>query len=234
MPTNVYINNFESTAEQRLIEDLITESIKFYGRDFYYIPRKQSGSYDQIYGEDPRKTFEHAHLIEMDIKNAEGCGGERDIVSRFGLEIRDQTTLSVSMRRFADLIHSNPHLGGMGITRPREGDLLYFDFTQPDPTTGEKKGHFLEIQFVDDEALYYQAGALQVFDLRCETFTYSNEDFTTGVEKIDRAFSNTVSTYVTTGNAMPTGIMHDNTLIEDEANLVLDLSEDSPFGDFGS
>ena len=50
MPTNQYINNFGHTQEQSLIEDLIIESIKFYGRDFYYIPRKQSGSFDQLYG----------------------------------------------------------------------------------------------------------------------------------------------------------------------------------------
>tara|TARA_Y100000996_G_scaffold151836_2_gene117011 strand:+ start:1403 stop:2104 length:702 start_codon:yes stop_codon:yes gene_type:complete len=233
MPTNVYINSFDSSAEQRLVEDLITESIKFYGRDFYYIPRKKSDDFDQIYGEDPRKSFPYAHIIEMYVKNVEGFAGERDIVGRFGLEIRDQTTLTVASRRFGDLITANPHLSGMGITRPREGDLIYFDFTQPDPTTGEKQGQFLEIQFVDDEAIYYQAGGLQVYDLRCETFTYSNEDFSTGVEAIDRAFSNTTSTLVYTGNTMPSDVTADNTLIETEANQVLDLSEDSPFGDFG-
>ena len=100
MPTNHYINNFENAQEQKLLNDLVEESIKFYGRDFYYIPRKESGSVDQLYGEDPRKSFTEAHIIEMYIKNVEGFEGEGDLIGRFGLEIRDQTTLTVAIRRF--------------------------------------------------------------------------------------------------------------------------------------
>ena len=233
MPTNVYINNFESSSEQSLIESLIIESIKFYGRDFYYIPRKQSGSFDQLYGEDPRKTFTEAHLIEMYIKNVEGFEGEGDLISRFGLEIRDQTTLTVAIRRFEELLAGTPGLSAMGLTRPREGDLIFMDFVRPDPKYPGAAGMFFEIQFVEHEALYYQADALQVYDLRCETFTYSNEDFTTGVDVIDAAFANGVSTYVTTGNTMPSSIIADNVIIENEAASILDLSETSPFGDFG-
>jgi hypothetical protein len=92
---------------------------------------------------------------------------------------------------------------------------------------------FFEIQFVEHEAMFYQAGSLQTYDLRCETFTYSNETFDTGVDAIDAAFANGVSTYVTTGNTMPSGIMADNVKIEAEAASILDLSETSPFGDFG-
>ena len=233
MPTNVYINNFESSPEQRLVESLIIESIKFYGRDFYYIPRKQSGSFDQLYGEDPRKTFTEAHLIEMYIKNVEAFEGEGDLASRFGLEIRDQTTLTVAIRRFEALLAGNPGLSAIELTRPREGDLIFMDFVRPDPKSPGAAGMFFEIQFVEHEAIFYQTGALQVYDLRCETFTYSNEDFATGVEIIDAAFANGVSSYVTTGNTMPSSITSDNTIIEAEANAILDLSEDSPFGEFG-
>ena len=233
MPTNLYINNFDSSPEQRLIEDLIIESIKFYGRDFYYIPRKESGSFDQIYGEDPRKSFEEAHLIEMYIKNVEGFEGEGDLLGRFGLEIRDQTTLTVAIRRFEELLVGNSGLSAMGLTRPREGDLIFMDFVRPDPKYPGKAGMFFEIQFVEHEAMFYQAGSLQTYDLRCESFTYSNETFATGVDAIDAAFANGVSSYVTTGNTMPNSITADNFKIEDEAASILDLSETSPFGDFG-
>lgn len=188
--------------------------------------------YDQIYGEDPRKKFESAHIIEMYIKNVEGFEGEGDLISRFGLEIRDQTTFSVAIRRFEELINANPGLGGLGITRPREGDIVYFDFVRPDPKFPGTAGMFFEIMFVEHESIFYQTGALQMYDLRCESLTYSNETFATGVEVIDRAFANTTSPYVTTGNAMPSSISADNTLIEDEADDILDLSEDSPFGDY--
>ena len=233
MPTNVYINNFESSSEQSLIESLIIESIKFYGRDFYYIPRKQSGSFDQIYGEDPRKSFEEAHLIEMYIKNVEGFEGEGDLLGRFGLEIRDQTTLTVAIRRFEELLVGNSGLSAMGLTRPREGDLIFMDFVRPDPKYPGKAGMFFEIQFVEHEAMFYQTGSLQTYDLRCESFTYSNETFETGVDAIDAAFANGVSSYVTTGNTMPNSTTADNFKIEAEAESILDLSETSPFGDFG-
>ena len=42
MPTNFYFQKGDgqgTTNEQRLIEDLIIESLKIYGHDCYYIPR---------------------------------------------------------------------------------------------------------------------------------------------------------------------------------------------------
>ena len=48
MPINIHIDNYTNSPEQRLVQDLIIESIKFYGRDFYYLPRRQSEAYDDI------------------------------------------------------------------------------------------------------------------------------------------------------------------------------------------
>jgi len=90
MPTNQYINNFESAPEQNLIHDLLIESIKFYGMDVYWLPRKTSATPDQLYGEDTLESFDMAHAIEMYIKNVEGFEGEGEFLSRFGLDIRDQ------------------------------------------------------------------------------------------------------------------------------------------------
>lgn len=230
MPTNIYIDNYNNSPEQRLIESLIVESIKFYGKDFYYIPRKQSTQYDQVYGEDPGKYFDEAHLIEMYVKNVEGWGGERDLVSNFGLEIREEMTLVVAMRRFNELLAEQTHLQSI-MTRPREGDVIYFNF-QNQVSSLPRYGTFVEIKFVEHESIFYQLGSLQVFEIRCETMRYSNEIFRTGVADIDQAFASNYSEYLNTGNTMPYGVKSDNTLIEDEAQTILDLSEDSPFGDY--
>ena len=40
MATNFYFQNFSSSGEQNLIENLVIESIKIHGIDNYYIPRK--------------------------------------------------------------------------------------------------------------------------------------------------------------------------------------------------
>ena len=39
MATNQYFNKFKNKAEQRLVEDLVVESIKIHGVDMIYIPR---------------------------------------------------------------------------------------------------------------------------------------------------------------------------------------------------
>lgn len=230
MPTNIYVDNFNSSAEQKLIEDIIVECIKFHGHDVYYLPRKASGQLDPVYGEDPGKYFDEAYILEMYIKDVEGWGGERDIMTRFGLEIREQITLQVAIRRFNDLLVEHEHLPAI-MTRPREGDLLYLRFNHPN-TNPSRQGTFLEIKFVEHESIFYQLGSLQVYEIICETFRYSQEEFSTGIIDIDQAFANNYSEYVLTGNNMPDSINSDNTRIEDEGISILDLSEDSPFGDY--
>ena len=65
MPTNVYFNNYNSNAEQRLFEDLIVESIKIMGFDGYYLPNYNDAARDLLYGEDPLKKFDAAFPIEL-------------------------------------------------------------------------------------------------------------------------------------------------------------------------
>lgn len=229
-PTNIYIDNFNNNPEQKLIESLIVESIKFNGKDFYYLPRKASTQFDTVYGEDPGKFYDEAHLIEMYVQNVEGWGGERDTITNFGLEIREEMTLIVAMRRFNDLLSEQKHLQPI-MTRPREGDLLYFNF-QNSVSNIAKYGTFLEIKFVEHESIFYQLGSLQVYEIRCETLRYSNEVFRTGIVDIDQAFALNYSDYINVGNTMPSSTKADNQSIETEAETYLDTTEISPFGDF--
>lgn len=175
MATNFYFNNFNSSSEQFLIEDLVIESIKIYGHDVIYLPREIVNR-DFVFNEDGISKFEDNYMIEMYIKNVDGFEGEQDFLSKFGLEVRDQITFSVSIRRFTDEIAVNEIS-----LRPNEGDLIFFPLTSS----------FYEIKFVEHEAIYYQLGDLQIYDLKCELYEYSGEEFNTGSDLLDQIEDNT-------------------------------------------
>ena len=165
MPTNTYFRNFDARNEQELLHSLVTESIQIYGHDVNYIPRTLVNE-DTILGEDSISEYKDAYSIEMYIKSVDGFEGEGDLVSKFGLEIRDQIVFSVARRTFEGL--------DIGV-RPKEGDLIYFPLTEK----------LFQIMFVEHETPFYQTGALPTFDLTCELFTYSDEKIDTGVEEVD-------------------------------------------------
>ena len=170
MATNFYFNNFGASQEQLLIEDLVVESIKIYGHDLYYLPRTRIGI-DDILGEQAYSEFNSQYYLEMYIKNVEGFAGQGDFLSKFNLEIRDQVTFTIARRTFNNEVGSYT-----GFVRPREGDLIYFPLNNK----------LFEIKFVEHEAIFYQLGSLQTFDLTCELFEYNNEKFNTGIELIDK------------------------------------------------
>ena len=99
MATNVYFNNFSYPNEQDLVEDLTIESIKVYGHNVKYIP-KNIQEIDNLFGEDKLIKYDVAADVEMYVKNVEGFEGEGDFMSKFGLQINDQLTLTVARKRF--------------------------------------------------------------------------------------------------------------------------------------
>ena len=176
MPTNLYFNNFPKniTSEQLLVEDLVIESLKIHGMDIYYLPRTSRDVVDYMYGEDPLKQYISAYPIEMYLEDVTGMEGEQDIISKFGLEIRDEIRLLVSRRRFASSV---PQI------RPKEGDLVYVPLVQ----------NFFEITFVEhenDSAMFYTLGRgrganVYVYALKLKQFVFSNEIIETGITEID-------------------------------------------------
>ena len=172
MAANFYFNNFDSSQEQTLIEDLIIESIKIFGLDVYYLPRTVVNT-DTIFREDDISKYEDAVLLEMYVKNVDGFAGEGDFLSKFGLEIRDEITLTVAKRIYEDEVYYRGFGGTTG--RPEEGDLIYFPFNQK----------LFQIKFVEHEAVFYQMGSLQTYDLVCELFEYSDETIDTDITVID-------------------------------------------------
>jgi hypothetical protein len=180
MPTtNFYFNNYDYFGEQSLVESLITESIKIYGIQVLYMPRTFENSDTSVFGEDRLSSFQNAFPIEMYIKSVDGFEGEGDFLSKFGLEIRDEMTLTVSRRRFSEELYADdttPVDEDEGSGRPSEGDLLYFPLN----------GKIFEVKFVEHESVFYQMGSLQTYDIKLELFEYSNEILSTGIAEIDQ------------------------------------------------
>lgn len=170
MPVSTYFNNFTNSQEQLLIEDLVIESIRIYGHDVFYCPRTLVNK-DEIYGEDTLSKYNTQYMVEMYVKNVMGFQGEGDFMSKFNLQIRDQMTLTIARRTFFDEIGNVE-----SIDRPQEGDLIYFPLN---------KKIFI-VKFVEHEAIFYQMGSLQTYDLNCELWEYSNEILNTGIDDIDK------------------------------------------------
>ncbi len=188
MSRNVYFTN-GTGSEQLLIEDIIIESLRIYGQDFFYIPRTLV-SKDEILGEDRLSKFTSSFPIEAYFENVDSLDGQGAFIQKFGLMMEQSATLVVARRRWEQLV------GRFGVTiipsRPCEGDLLYFPLT---------KGLF-EIKFVKHQDPFYQLGKLYVYKLQVELFQYSSENIDTGIADVD-AFETlkTFNTNTTRNNA---------------------------------
>jgi hypothetical protein len=171
MPTNVYFDT-GTTREQHLYEDLIIEQLRIYGQDVYYIPRNLV-SEDKVFGEDSLSKFEDAYLIEMYIDNVDGYEGEKELMSKFGLDIQDDATFTVSRRRWEQFVSVDNNL--IVSSRPNEGDLIYWP----------KGSKLFEITLVDKDDPFYQVHNLPTYKLKCKTFEYASEALDTGIAEID-------------------------------------------------
>ena len=166
-----------SKNEQNLIQSLVNEQLKMYGVEVYYLPR-QYATEKTIIKEVIESKFEHAYPLEAYVDSYEGFGGQGTLLSKFGIQEKDDLTLVVSRERFSDYI--SPFMKDIpnmkGVThRPREGDLIWFPL-------GEK---LFEIKYVEHEQPFYQLEKNYVYQLKCELFRYEDEVIDTGVEDVD-------------------------------------------------
>ena len=172
MATNHYFNHYGTdTPDQRLVENIVIESIKSFGIDVHYMPRTEVNT-DSIFGEDRISKFEDARMVEVYIKSIDGFEGDGTFVSNFGLEVRDQITFTIARRRFQELNFETGHRD----KEPLEGDLIFFPLSDS----------LFEIKHVQDTNVFYQMGGLQTFDLVCELFEYADEAIDTGIEELDK------------------------------------------------
>jgi len=186
-----------SPGEQRLVQDLINEQLKIYGVDVIYIPRKFVRK-QTIIREIQSSKFDDNYAIEAYINNYDGYIGQGDILSKFGVSLKDELSLVISKERFEDfispfLLESEQDLELELSTRPREGDLIYFPL-------GER---LFEVKFVEHEVNFYQLGKLYMYELKCELFEYEDEVIDTSIEEIDEQIKD--EGYITTLQLIGTG-----------------------------
>lgn len=244
MPVNHFFQSgipIGRQSEQRLVEDLIIETIKIHGHSLYYIPRTVI-KHDRLFGEDVLSQYKNAVEIEMYLSNTEGWDGDKDMFSKFGIQIKDKATFLVAKRRWEDTVNTK----GLPLqlpNRPAEGDLIYFPLTDA----------LFEIKFVKADDPFFQLGRYYVFTLECELFQYSSEVIETGIPEIDDTFTFKTSDQMAyklrmenggilryqNGNAITTqsfnllnnDILADNQQIQEEAADILDFSVINPFGE---
>lgn len=169
MATSTFFNPYGHANEQKLLHDLIEEAIKIHGVDMYYLPRRRP-DLDDLYLEDDNTHFDTAYPIEIYVRDPYQFQGELSMMAKFGLEIRDAVTFTISKQVFENEISLKEDF-----SRPREGDLIYF--------TPNKR--LFEIKFVEHKPLMYQFGTLPIYDCSVELFEYNQERFSTGIAEID-------------------------------------------------
>ena len=219
MATSVYFRNYDNFNEQNLIDDLVIESIKIYGLDVTYISGEFNNR-DDVFNEDDTPLYDEKYEFEVYVKNVDGFEGEGDFLSKFGLEIRDQVTFTVAVRTFErHVTRSNGNK-----VRPRENDIIWMPLNKK----------MYRITYVEHESVFYQTGALQVYDIKCELMEFSNERFDTGIYDIDHYFDDvsTLSTDVSTLEDLEeTDPLAQNLVFEGEADDIIDFSEIDPFSE---
>lgn len=243
MPTNFYFqsgNTSGTTNEQRLVEDLVIESLKIYGHDVYYLPR-QTGNLDGVLGEDALQYFDQAYPLEMYLENVQGFEGEGELFTKFGFEFRSSATFVVAKRRWEEGVAQNATV--QLPDRPAEGDLLYFSKTKT----------FFVIKYVDFLNPFYQLGKIYTYKLQCDVFEFSSERIDTGIDEIDSITDkssqdlyrfellmqsgdrvlNSQSDSIILGvySTTDTDPQADNDEFEDEAQEFLDFTAFNPFGE---
>ncbi len=182
-----------SPGEQRLIQDLINEQLQIYGVEVTYIPRKFVNK-STIIEEVQSSKFDDNFLLEAYVNTYEGYSGAGDIMTKFGVSLRDEITLTISKERFEDFIAPFLNIDEYEIaTRPREGDLIFFPLGT----------RLFEVKFVEHEQPFYQLGKNYVYQLQCELFEYEDEIIDTGVDEIDTEIEE--DGFITTLNLVGSG-----------------------------
>ena len=213
--TAFHTSNLHSIASERsLYQDLLKEAIQIYGHDVYYVNRT-TVALDNVLGEDSLSKFSTQHPIEMYVEDAEGFGGDKEIISQFGLENRNEITFVVSKERFQEmdsqitiedgtdttggsiLLESGTvsQTSNSSILTTLDGDNFYIlmDTATTDadrPLEGDLVYHpviakMFEISFVDHDEPFYQLDNNPVYKLRCKQYEYSGEIIDTGITTID-------------------------------------------------
>lgn len=208
-----------------------------YGVDVYYIPRTVVNK-DNVFRDPEYSTYGTAISVEAYIKSVNGFEGDGEFLSKFGIQVRDQIVFTMAQRTFANEVGDYT-----SETRPREGDLIWFPFTQS----------LFQIKYTDVKSIFYQLGTLQTYDITCELYEGNSDEFDTGLSAIDDKYNVLSLDMVNTGILLETGdqlvtesgfnlllesfdieeidVQAENEQIEQEADDIIDFTEFDPFSE---
>lgn len=99
-------------------------------------------------------------MLEFYLDTYEGYGGEGQLISKFGIEVKNRLTFTVSVKRFQEEVKEN---------RPHEGDLIWFPLTNS----------FFEILYVEDNVPFFELGKNYTYKLSTQTWYYGQETIQT-------------------------------------------------------
>ena len=205
-----HTSNLHSIATERsLYQNLVKEAIQIYGHDVYYVNR-ETVALDNVLGEDALSKYTNAEPIEMYVEDGAGFGGDKEIISQFGLENRNEITFVVSKERFQEMDSQINLEEGGGSIALEDGSIdqtgnssnlttltgnyyILQDIATTDadrPQEGDLVYHpvfakMFEINFVDHDEPFYQLDNNPVYKLRCKQFEYASEVMDTGIATID-------------------------------------------------
>ena len=205
-----HTSNLHSLATERsLYQNLVKEAIQIYGHDVYYVNR-ETVALDNVLGEDALSKYTNAEPIEMYVEDGAGFGGDKEIISQFGLENRNEVTFVVSKERFQEMDSQINLEEGGGSIALEDGSIdqtdsssnlttltgnyyILQDIATTDadrPQEGDLVYHpvfekMFEINFVDHDEPFYQLDNNPVYKLRCKQFEYASEVMDTGIATID-------------------------------------------------
>ena len=168
MAVNKFFHSSNLTAiasEQTLYSNIVSEAIVHRGHSVYYIDRTLVAE-DTVLGEDALSKFDTKFSIEMYMENESGFGGEREIMSQFGLQNLSEATFVVSKTKFD---------AATDAARPFEGDAIYHPILKK----------LFQINFVDHDEPFHQLDSNPVYKLKCRLFDYGSETINTGISEID-------------------------------------------------
>ena len=187
MPVSPFFQH-GSPDEQRLVQSLVDEHLSIHGIDVYYIPRKQIVT-DDVLGEVQSSKFNDNYLMEAYLKNYEGYAKGSDVMTKFGINLQNEITLTISRERFEDFIApfqfnstnlQAPRDGDIDFgTRPKEGDLIWFPLAE----------RLFEIKHVEHESPFFQLGKNYTYELQCELYQLQDDIIDTNVAGIDERLS---------------------------------------------
>lgn len=194
----VNVNDKTANAgEIAVISSAVREAIQRYGQPVeYYINQYNTLSANNLYGEDPTKSYYPPVQIIMYIQLTENSATLR----RFGFDPDDEVTAFVHISAYAATFNalSGVYQSNNQDIQPKSGDvfqLKQYGNTRP----GNREGKFFEVTTIDDQdiAEMNYLGAHYMWRLRARRLDYSFEPGLPLIRGNDQVFDNARSGKIT-------------------------------------